>query len=130
MIFILCFADIATPQSSFRNNPYSIGFQRLHHVSFISGNQTTARSRFFKPNGIINPANGRLMIKAVATLEPRCSDNANHQLPIDSTPTLPDTDDQPVVIDDREILRRSRISDANRGKQPWNKGRKHSAGTI
>lgn len=121
--------DIATPQSSFRNNPYSIGFQRLHHVSFISGNQTTARSRFFKPNGIINPANGRLMIKAVATLEPRCSDNANHQLPIDSTPTLPDTDDQPVVIDDREILRRSRISDANRGKQPWNKGRKHSAET-
>ncbi|KAL7599676.1 hypothetical protein Lser_V15G25386 [Lactuca serriola] len=121
--------DIATPQSSFRNNPYSIGFQRLHHVSFISGNQTTARSRFFKPNGIINPANGRLMIKAVATLEPRCSDNANHQLPIDSTPTLPGTDDQPVVIDDREILRRSRISDANRGKQPWNKGRKHSAET-
>ncbi|CAI9286223.1 unnamed protein product [Lactuca saligna] len=121
--------DIATPQSSFRNNPYSIGFQRLHHVSFISGNQTTARSRFFKPNGIINPASGRLMIKAVATLEPRCSDNANHQLPIDSTPTLPGTDDQPVVIDDREILRRSRISDANRGKQPWNKGRKHSAET-
>lgn len=129
--------DIATPQYSFRNNPYSIGFQRLHHVSFISGNQTTARSRFFKPNSIINPASlymcrGRLMIKAVATLEPRCSDKENdnaHQLSTDSKATLPGTDDQPVVLDDREALRRSRISDANKGKQPWNKGRKHSAET-
>lgn len=41
-----------------------------------------------------------------------------------STEDAPCTNNQPVVIDDKDILRRSRISDANRGNQPWNKGRK------
>lgn len=31
-------------------------------------------------------------------------------------------------LDEREKLRRKRISKANRGNTPWNKGRKHSAG--
>ena len=31
-------------------------------------------------------------------------------------------------VDERERLRRSRISSANKGKVPWNKGRKHSPG--
>ncbi|XP_078181889.1 uncharacterized protein LOC144575571 [Carex rostrata] len=31
-------------------------------------------------------------------------------------------------IDEKEILRQSRISSANKGNTPWNKGRKHSPG--
>lgn len=33
-------------------------------------------------------------------------------------------------VDERERLRRERISKANKGNTPWNKGRKHSAGKI
>lgn len=31
---------------------------------------------------------------------------------------------------ERENLRRTRISRSNKGKAPWNKGRKHSAGKF
>jgi hypothetical protein len=31
-------------------------------------------------------------------------------------------------VDERERLRRTRISLANKGNTPWNKGRKHSPG--
>jgi len=37
-------------------------------------------------------------------------------------------DDGEEQVDDREKLRRMRISKANRGNTPWNKGRKHSPG--
>jgi hypothetical protein len=33
-------------------------------------------------------------------------------------------------LDEAELLRRARISSANAGKVPWNKGRKHSAGKL
>ncbi|XP_061340911.1 uncharacterized protein LOC133287344 isoform X2 [Gastrolobium bilobum] len=33
-------------------------------------------------------------------------------------------------LDERETLRRMRISKANKGQTPWNKGRKHSAETL
>ncbi|KAB2007774.1 hypothetical protein ES319_D10G053900v1 [Gossypium barbadense] len=38
-----------------------------------------------------------------------------------------DSDDE---LDEREKLRRMRISKANKGNTPWNKGRKHSAETL
>jgi hypothetical protein len=36
--------------------------------------------------------------------------------------------DEQKQLDEAELLRRKRISNANAGKVPWNKGRKHSAG--
>ena len=33
-------------------------------------------------------------------------------------------------VDERERLRRMRISQANKGNTPWNKGRKHSPGML
>ncbi|KAH7675402.1 GHMP kinase C-terminal domain-containing protein [Dioscorea alata] len=38
--------------------------------------------------------------------------------------------DHSFDVDDMERLRRRKISEANKGKVPWNKGRKHSAETI
>ncbi|KAG6788795.1 hypothetical protein POTOM_004872 [Populus tomentosa] len=35
-----------------------------------------------------------------------------------------------MTLDDREKLRRKRISKANKGNTPWNKGRKHSPETL
>lgn len=84
-----------------------------------------------------NPS-GRLRIRAVATLEPKCSvpkedEHNKSQLGGDSSPSSTgleslksgDSDEEP---DEREKLRRMRISKANKGNTPWNKGRKHSAG--
>lgn len=34
------------------------------------------------------------------------------------------------AVDEREMMRRMRISQANKGNTPWNKGRKHSPGRI
>ncbi|XP_071741982.1 uncharacterized protein [Rutidosis leptorrhynchoides] len=125
--------DIATPQSSFRNNLYSIGlFQRIHHVSFISGDSKTARWKYFCNPAIVPMNCGRLMIKAVATLEPMCSDNAQKLRVNSSGKTLPAADSgelTPPVQDEKELLRRNRISKANKGREAWNKGRKHSPET-
>ncbi|KAJ1390774.1 Nuclease associated modular domain 3 [Sesbania bispinosa] len=40
------------------------------------------------------------------------------------------SDDESQHLDEREKLRRMRISKANKGNTPWNKGRKHSAETL
>ncbi len=34
------------------------------------------------------------------------------------------------ALDDKEVERRMRISEANAGKTPWNKGRKHTPGEL
>ena len=64
------------------------------------------------------------VIKAVATLDakPRLDLDAPHPPGF-----LLEFSDPP---DDREKLRRLRISKANKGNTPWNKGRKHTPGTF
>ncbi|KAL0396941.1 UNVERIFIED_CONTAM: hypothetical protein Scaly_0142500 [Sesamum calycinum] len=88
---------------------------------------------------------GGLIIKAVATLE---IGNATHKnevvkgyedrlrMDIDSvksnSPAFEpqSSSEDPTELDDRERLRRMRISKANKGNTPWNKGRKHSPETL
>ncbi|KAJ0674011.1 putative nuclease associated modular domain 3 [Helianthus annuus] len=120
---------ISIPQSSFRNNPYSIGFQKLHHVSFLS---TGSRWRYFH-----NPVSGQLnrgglIIRAVATLEPRATDKKIVNVPVndDIDNDIDNDKDKAPVQDDKELLRRNRISKANKGKEAWNKGVKHSPETV
>ncbi|KAM3699130.1 hypothetical protein ACJW31_05G002200 [Castanea mollissima] len=80
---------------------------------------------------------GRLRINAVATLETKgLAQNENGQKGYDvsqvgansSLPTIQLVEDS-NELDERERLRRMRISKANKGNTPWNKGRKHSAET-
>lgn len=76
-------------------------------------------------------------IKAIATVEPKylvptendsrndfmlkfCSNSDSQLFQI--------SNDESSEIDDKERLRRKKISKANKGNVPWNKGRKHSAG--
>jgi hypothetical protein len=55
----------------------------------------------------------------------------NEQLAANSD-TLPaqveSSGEDSMALDDKENLRRKRISNANKGNTPWNKGRKHSPG--
>lgn len=77
---------------------------------------------------------GRLRIKAVATLEPKrlsanenkCKDSKDSNQGLKPNP--PSSHVESKGPDDKEKLRRMRISKANRGITPWNKGRKHSPG--
>ncbi|KAJ1389509.1 Nuclease associated modular domain 3 [Sesbania bispinosa] len=89
---------------------------------------------------LIELPRSRFHIKVVTTFEPKglsskpnkC--NVDLELGIKPHPpggvSLQFSDDESEQLDDREKLRRMRISKANRGNAPWNKGRKHSAETL
>ena len=86
--------------------------------------------------GQIETRRGKLLITAVATIEPEClvrkEDRAKDAvLGVDAgLPAMQfqSSDGETEALDEREKLRRMRISKANKGNTPWNKGRKHSAG--
>ncbi|CAA0821182.1 Unknown protein [Striga hermonthica] len=92
-----------------------------------------------------NKAWGRLTIEAVATLEitsvPR--DNGGVKVyqnalrmdldsvrSISSDSKAESSNDGSTEMDEREKMRREKISKANKGNVPWNKGRKHSPETL
>lgn len=66
-------------------------------------------------------------IRAVAQLEPRCPDH-KYQVGDGGFAISCNDEDFSGGLDDREQSRRMKISRANRGIVPWNKGKRHSAG--
>lgn len=101
-------------------------------------------------NWSVQPESSRrgFLIRAVATLESKPvlhdgngdismgepTEFKNSQLGV--APHTPSTSELQLAsssgdlkeLDEKERLRRERISKANKGNTPWNKGRKHSAG--
>ncbi|OVA11227.1 hypothetical protein BVC80_1589g2 [Macleaya cordata] len=136
-------SDIATSQPSFRNHFGTSRFQALLHgttsLKLTFGKEKRLSSAWEvsihiprKLNLDMGNKRGALLIKAVATLEPKCLVQSEGQM---NLPLDPDSDSQvsqypsedSSEMDEREKLRRLRISKANKGNVPWNKGRKHSA---
>ncbi|XP_020574642.1 uncharacterized protein LOC110020768 [Phalaenopsis equestris] len=80
----------------------------------------------------------KLLIKAVATVEPYCLITSENYFMDDSSLWFDSSPDSQMAqssvdlleLDERETLRRMRISNANKGNIPWNKGRKHSPETL
>ncbi|WZZ65418.1 uncharacterized protein LOC106418665 isoform X1 [Brassica napus] len=73
----------------------------------------------------------KVLITAVATVETKypAQKEQEQSYPFSSSDASKPSDDGEDV-DDSEKLRRMRISKANRGNTPWNKGRKHSPETL
>ncbi|XWS19985.1 hypothetical protein CRYUN_Cryun31cG0062800 [Craigia yunnanensis] len=134
--------DIATSQPSLKSPLVPVRVQTLIHGQVLSNpwksSQLPTRINFHV--GHLESQGGKLRIRAVTTLEPQCSvpkedEHIKSQLGGDSSPSSTqleslksgDSDEEP---DEREKLRRMRISKANKGNTPWNKGRKHSAETL
>ncbi|KAF8379351.1 hypothetical protein HHK36_028785 [Tetracentron sinense] len=145
--------DIATSQPSFRNH---LGASRDQPLlcGNISSTLTFGKGKrlayswkvsFQIPRKVnFNVRNlemqGALLIKAVATLEPKYliqsedghKDGHNFQFKPGTNPQVFQSEssiEDSMETDERERLRRMRISKANKGNVPWNKGRKHSAET-
>ncbi|KAB2613153.1 abhydrolase domain-containing protein [Pyrus ussuriensis x Pyrus communis] len=148
-------AEIAAAQPAFQNHLGTLRAQtpvygNVFSSPFAFGNDKKLPSAWklshisIKLNfnlGRINVPKGSLRIMAVATLESRSlvqNDNANvgydgSELGRESSRCagqLEPSSDDSEELDDREKLRRLRISNANKGSTPWNKGRKHSPETL
>lgn len=139
------FLDIAIAQTSLQNKLAHSGVQSfivgkipyyclLQHedrwVSFRKSFQNTGNLNY---NLIYSNKKSyhKFLVKAVATLEPKCSvvsKDEEKQTNVLSFATESHEDKED--IDEREKLRRIRISKANKGNTPWNKGRKHSPETL
>ncbi|XP_057504852.1 uncharacterized protein LOC130788312 [Actinidia eriantha] len=145
--------DIATAQPSFHNHIFTLGAKTLLHNKILFGNdrslafgwksyQVPERGKNYSL-GSIGTQRSVLVIRAVATLEPKYSVESNeghdaHDMlrrGVDSGSTSgiehqSSREDDSEELDEREKLRRKKISAANKGNMPWNKGRKHSAETL
>ncbi|KAI3426636.1 uncharacterized protein J3R85_009837 [Psidium guajava] len=141
--------EIATAQPKFHNHLGARGVQafvhgRLFPSSFALGNDKKPASWKLSnsPKKIhveLHPP--KFVVKAVATLERMCSvPNEDVRLSQESSQAatgssssgaqLGPPEEDEMELDEREKLRRMRISKANKGNIPWNKGRKHSAETL
>lgn len=140
------YADIATAQSCLGNNLHTFRSQSIVHNKFEYRNEKGLLAFPWKSvciagkasnfnSGRIHVGRSRLVIKAVATLEPtrltKRKDDFSWRVDVDSgSSAVSDGVEQQSSTEpsDREKLRRMRISKSNKGNTPWNKGRKHSPG--
>lgn len=141
--------EIATAQPNFQNHLGALGAQafvhgRLFSSSFAFGNDKRLASWKLSnapKKNHIEPHPPKFVVKAVATLEYKCSvlnederlSRKSSQMATVSSSSgarLGSSEEDEMELDEREKLRRMRISKANKGNTPWNKGRKHSAETL
>ncbi|KAG9141361.1 hypothetical protein Leryth_001827 [Lithospermum erythrorhizon] len=146
--------DIATTQPCSQTNAYAISKEPHFCKKFYYGIQKglpCSWKSFSVPEKVkknysrnIEVLRGGLVISAVATF--KCVEMAevseqlcgyeNLRMGFDSSSSTPmtteqlSTDEDSAELDEREKLRRMRISKANKGNTPWNKGRKHSEETL
>ncbi|PIN21247.1 hypothetical protein CDL12_06037 [Handroanthus impetiginosus] len=151
---------ISQPCSCFRNNILAFRSEAHFHNKLVGGNDGGlgfASSFSWKPFsfrkkmgenskfGRVEVWRGGLTVKAVATLETASVTHKNEgvkgyqnvlradvdSLRSSSSALEPQSSSEDSTeVKEREKLRRMRISKANKGCTPWNKGRKHSPETL
>lgn len=128
---MLNLADIATiVQPSLQAHLVSFGAQSSIYAKTLPNpwKQSSFFKKFIFYTGHLHVRRGKFRITAVATVETKypAQKEQEQSYSLSSSDASKPSDDEEV--DDRERLRRMRISKANRGNTPWNKGRKHSPG--
>ncbi|CAH8344071.1 unnamed protein product [Eruca vesicaria subsp. sativa] len=134
------FSDVATVQPSFQAHLVPLGAQSANHAKTLPN--PWRQSSFSKSlkfyTGHLHVRRCRVFITAVATVETKYPAQKEHEQSFSLSSSdasehsrgLNGSSDDGEEVDDRERLRRMRISKANRGNTPWNKGRKHSPETL
>ncbi|XP_010534989.1 PREDICTED: uncharacterized protein LOC104810398 [Tarenaya hassleriana] len=131
--------DIATFQPSLQANLVRLRAQTIVNAKTLPN--PWKQLRFSKHlEGHLHVQRGKLVNAAVATLETkspvlektdqRDSLSLACSCPSSSRNGSAVVDEDVEQVHERERLRRMRISKANRGNTPWNKGRKHSPETL
>lgn len=149
LICLYLLAEIAVAQPAFQNHLGTLRTQTpLHGNPFIFGLDKKLSSSWKSSDimkklnfnlGHVKTPKSRLLIQAVATFETKSlvqNENGHmgyksSELDKDSSPWTvqpKSSREDSTEMDDKEKLRRMRISKANKGNTPWNKGRKHSPG--
>ncbi|XP_019455610.1 PREDICTED: uncharacterized protein LOC109356642 isoform X1 [Lupinus angustifolius] len=135
------FFEIANAQFSLQYNLCSLKVQTPYHgklssVSFAFCNEHSAACAW-KSLGRFRP-----LIKAIATIlepnnlvamEDKCLGSKDLDLGLSPNPRevlLESSVEESEEPDEKERLRRMKISKANKGQAAWNKGRKHSPETL